>query len=162
MGLDNKWIPRLQAAAHDSLEVAIEEGDVPTLISWLELIAHEPLSYQLQDILRDGVLSSVERAHKDGELGIHLILIAARRLPNIADSLYDDQALIAALPTKMSRALRDNSPAALEPLIEETAEYFSARALSRHRDIPTSKWLRSHPYNTFGRYSLPSSASIFR
>ena len=124
LGLDDKWIPRLQAAARDSLEVAIEEGDVPTLISWLELIAHEPLSYQLQDILRDGVLSSVERAHDDGELGIHLILIAARRLPNIADSLYDDQALIAALPTKMSRALRENSPAALEPLIEETAEYF--------------------------------------
>lgn len=124
LGIDDKWIPRLQAAARDSLEVAIEEGDVPTLISWLELIAHEPLAYQLQDILRDGVLSSIERAHDNGELGIHLILIAARRLPNIADTLYEDESLIAALPTKMSRALRDNSAGALEPLIEETAEYF--------------------------------------
>lgn len=124
LGIDEKWIPRLQAAARDSLEVAIEEGDVPTLISWLELIAHEPLSYQLQDILRDGVLSSVERARDNGELGIHLILIAARRLPNIADTLYEDESLIAALPAKMSRALRDNSAGALEPLIEETAEYF--------------------------------------
>lgn len=124
LGVDEKWIPRLQAAARDSLEVAIEEGDVPTLISWLELIAHEPLSYQLQDILRDGVLSSIERAHGNGELGIHLILIAARRLPDIADTLYEDESLIAALPAKMSRALRDNSAGALEPLIEETAEYF--------------------------------------
>ncbi|MCY4020055.1 MAG: hypothetical protein OXG39_11665 [Chloroflexi bacterium] len=124
LGIDDKWIPRLQAAARDSLEVAIEEGDAPTLISWLELIAHEPLSYQLQDILRDGVLSSIERAHGNGELGIHLILIAARRLPDIADTLYEDESLIAALPAKMSRALRDNSAGALEPLIEETAEYF--------------------------------------
>jgi len=124
LGIDEKWIPRLQAAARDSLEVAIEEGDVPTLISWLELIAHEPLSYQLQDILRDGVLASIERAQDNGELGIHLILIAARRLPGIADTLYEDESLIAALPAKMSRALRDNSAEALEPLIEETAEYF--------------------------------------
>ncbi|MCY4537581.1 MAG: hypothetical protein OXE52_05045 [Chloroflexi bacterium] len=124
LGIDDKWIPRLQAAARASLEVAIEEGDVPTLISWLELIAHEPLSYQLQDILRDGVLSSIERSHDNGELGIHLILIAARRLPNIADTLYEDESLIAALPAKMSRALRDNSAGALEHLIEESAEYF--------------------------------------
>ena len=124
LGLDDKWIPRLQAAARDSLEVAIEEGDAATLISWLELIAHEPLSYQLQDILRDGVLSSIARAHDNGELGIHLILIAARRLPDITDTLYEDEALIAALPAKMSHALRDNTAAALEPLIEESAEYF--------------------------------------
>ena len=124
LGIDNKWIQRLQAAARDSLEVAIEEGDAPTLISWLELIAHEPLSYQLQDILRAGVLASIERAHDNGELGIHLILIAARRLPDIVDTLYEDEALLAALPSKMSHALRDNSAAALEPLIQESAEYF--------------------------------------
>lgn len=124
LGIDDKWISRLQAAARASLQVAIEDGDVPTLISWLELIAHEPLAYQLQDILRDGVLSSIERARDNGELGIHLILIAARRLPDIADTLYENESLIAALPTKMSRALRDNSAGALEPLIEETAEYF--------------------------------------
>lgn len=124
LGIDDKWIPRLQAAARASLEIAIEEGDASTLVSWLELIAHEPLSYKLQDILRDGVLSSIERAHDNGELGIHLILIAARRLPDIADTLYEDESLIAALPSKMSRALRDDSAGALESLIEETAEYF--------------------------------------
>ena len=124
LGIDEGWIPRLQVAARASLEVALEEGDAPTLISWLELIAHEPLRYQLQDILRDGVLAAGERAHENGELGIHLILIAARRLPEIADDLYADESLIAALPVKISRALREDSAAALEQLIDETAEYF--------------------------------------
>ena len=124
LGIDEGWIPRLQSAARASLEVALEEGDAPTLISWLELIAHEPLRYQLQDILREGVLAAKERAHANGELGIHLILIAARRLPQIADDLYADESLISALPVKISRALRENSAAALEQLIDETAEYF--------------------------------------
>ena len=124
LGIDPTWIPRMQMAARASLEVAIQDGDVPILISWLELIAHEPLSYELQDILRDGVLASQQRAHADGELGIHLILIAARRLPNIVDELYEDEALIGALPDKMSRALRDARPQTLEALIDETAEYF--------------------------------------
>ena len=124
LGIDEGWISRLQVAARDSLDVAIEEGDVPTLISWLELIAHEPLSYQLQEILRQGVMSSRERAREDGELGIHLILIAVRRLPEIVDELYGDEALIAALTAKMGRALRDTSAETLEPLIDETAEYF--------------------------------------
>ena len=31
LGIDEEWIPRLQIAARDSLEVAIEDGDVPTL-----------------------------------------------------------------------------------------------------------------------------------
>ena len=52
LGVDEAWIPRLQAAARSSLEVAIEEGDVGTLAGWLELIAHEPQTYQLHDILQ--------------------------------------------------------------------------------------------------------------
>ena len=123
-GVDEKWIPRLQVAARDSLEVAIEDGDVPTLISWLELIAHEPLSYQLQDILRDGVVASLERAREDGELGIHLILIAARRLPKLVDTLYEDEELVGALPEKLSAVLRRTAADTLEPLIDESAEYF--------------------------------------
>ena len=124
LGMDESWLPLLKAAARASLEVALEDGDAPTLISWLELFAHEPLRYQLQDVLREGVLAARERAHENGELGIHLILIAARRLPHVADALYADEALIAALPAKISRALRENSAAALEQLIDETPEYF--------------------------------------
>ena len=124
LGIDERWLQRLQQAARDSLQVAIEEGDVPTLISWLELIAHEPRAYELQEVLREGVLLSRERAHENGELGIHLILIATRRLPDIVDILYEDAELVAALPTKMSGALRENSAESLAPLIGEVAEYF--------------------------------------
>ena len=124
LGMDYKWIPRLQEAARLSLEVAIQDGDVGTLAGWLELIAHEPPDYQLQDILREGILSTTKRAYEDGELGIHLILIAARRVPEIVDDLYDDEQLIAALETNVRKALQSASADSLEQLIDEKAEYF--------------------------------------
>ena len=58
LGVDEQWLPHLRRAAQKSLEVAIQEGDVGTLAGWLELIAHEPLAYQLQAILRAGILSA--------------------------------------------------------------------------------------------------------
>ena len=100
-----------------SLQVAIEDGDVGILADWLELIAHEPQSYQLQEILRDGVLAATERAYDDGALGIRLMLIAARRVPELVDVLSADQRLMAALESQLQEA-------ALESLIEERAEYF--------------------------------------
>ncbi len=124
LGMDENWLPRLQLAAANSLEVAIQESDVPTLVSWLELIAHEPQSYQLLDVLRQGILLAQPRARADGELGIHLILIATRRLPDLVDVLYADEGLVNALASNVSRALRDVSAQSLEALIDEPAEYF--------------------------------------
>ena len=124
LGLDEGWIARLQTAGRNSLDVAIQEGDAGTLAGWLELIAHEPLSYQLQDILREGILEAKARAYDDGELGIHLILIAARRVPEIVDDLYNDEQLIDALETNVRKALQSASAESLERLIDEKAEYF--------------------------------------
>ncbi len=124
LGLDDRWIARLQTAARSSLEVAIQEGDAGTLAGWLELIAHEPQSYQLQDILRDGILQAAARAYDDGELGIHLILIAARRVPAIVDDLYADKRLIDALESNVRVALQKPSAASIERLIDDKAEYF--------------------------------------
>lgn len=124
LGIDKKWLPRLQLAAANSLEVAIHESAVPTLVSWLELIAHEPPSYQLLDVLRQGILWAQPRARADGELGIHLILIATRRLPDLVDVLYADESLVNALTGNVSQALRDVSAQSLEALIDEPAEYF--------------------------------------
>ncbi len=123
-GLDESWLPHLQHAARKSLEVAIQEGDVGTLAGWLELIAHEPMAYQLQEILRDSILAAAERAYSDGELGIQLILIAARRVPDIVDDLYDDEALIAALDNNVRAALQNASTETLDALIDEKAEFF--------------------------------------
>ncbi len=123
-GLDESWLPHLHHAAQKSLEVAIQEGDVGTLAGWLELIAHEPMAYQLQEILRDSILAAAERAYSDGELGIQLILIAARRVPDIVDDLYDDEALIAALDNNVRAALQNASAETLDALIDEKAEFF--------------------------------------
>ncbi len=124
LGVDETWIPRLQTAARLSLEVAIEEGDVGTLAGWLELIAHEPQTYQLHDILRQAILLAKQRAYADGELGIHLILIAVRRVPEIVDALYEDEKLINALESNVRIALQNPSAESLEQLIDEKAEYF--------------------------------------
>ena len=124
LGVDDRWIPRLHVAARKSLEVAIQDGDVGTLAGWLELIAHEPGAYQLHDILKGGILAASERAYADGELGIQLILIAARRVPEIVDDLYADEALINALETRVRVALQSPSAANLDALIDGKAEYF--------------------------------------
>ena len=124
LGIDESWIPRLQTAARLSLEVAIQEGDVGTLAGWLELIAHEPQTYQLRDVLREGILLATERAYADADLGIHLILIAARRVPEIVDALYQDERLINALESNVRIALQAASADSLERLIDDKAEYF--------------------------------------
>jgi len=124
LGVNETWLPHLHQAAQKSLEVAIQEGDVGTLAGWLELIAHEPLVYQLQGILRDSILAAARRAYSDGELGIQLILIAARRVPDIVDDLYDDEALIAALDDNVRAALQNASAETLDALIDEKAEFF--------------------------------------
>ena len=91
----------MHEAARKSLEVAIQDGDVGTLAGWLELIAHEPGAYQLHEILKARhPMAASERAYDDGDLGIQLILIAARRVPEIVQDLYADEALIA---TRWSR-----------------------------------------------------------
>ncbi len=124
LGFDERWIPRLHTAARNSLEVAIQDGDVGTLAGWLELIAHEPQVYQLQEILRHGILSAAKRAYDDGELGIHLILIAARRVPEIVDDLYSNEALIAALEVKVRAALQNATASTLDALVGDKPEHF--------------------------------------
>ena len=124
LGMDEKWIPRLRLAAANSLEVAIQDSDVPTLVSWLELIAHEPQAYRLQDVLREGILSAQPRAGDDGELGIHLLLIALRRAPDLADILRRDDSLLHALAVKTRQTLQETSAQSLQALTKKNPEYF--------------------------------------
>lgn len=124
LGVDKQWLPRLQLAAANSLEVAIQDSDTPTLVSWLELIAHEPPAYQLMEVLRQGILSAQVRAREDGELGIHLILIATRRIPELADVLHQDNRLIHVLTVNASQTMRDASAQSLKALTDAAPEYF--------------------------------------
>ena len=124
LGIDEKWLPRLQLAAANSLEVAIQEGGTPTLARWLELAAHEPRAYQLLEVLRQGILSAQPRARQDGELGIRLILIATRRLPELADILHQDAPLIDALAVHARRVLQAATASDIKTLAEESPAYF--------------------------------------
>lgn len=123
-GVDERWLPRLKVAATQSLDVAIDEGDIPTLASWLELIAREPQAYELGDVLKQGILEAQPRAHENGELGIRLILIAARRVPDILETLYQDDMLMNALPNNVGTALRYNTVESLDVLVDAEPEYF--------------------------------------
>lgn len=124
IGIDDRWLPRLKIAAKNSLDVAINEGDVQTLVGWLELIAREPTTYELDDILREGILQAQPRARENGELGIRLILITTRRVPDILDQLYNDAELMGALPSGIGLALRETSTETLEALLEDEPQYF--------------------------------------
>lgn len=165
LGVDEAWIPRLQAAARNSLEVAIEEGDVGTLAGWLELIAHEPQTYQLRDILQEAILQARQRAYTDGELGIRLILIAVRRVPEIVNALYQDERLISALESNVRTALQQASAGSLEQMIDEKPEYFLLALYHGIQvsdeilvSLPTVKRLWSL-YESDERVSLPA---VFR
>ena len=123
-GIDRDWIARLQAAARSSLDVAIQDGDGGTLARWLELLAREPQSYELSDILRDSMLAARSRAYADGELGMQLILIAARRFPDLADESCRDERLLAALSEPRRLALQSPSAAHLAALGDQDAGTF--------------------------------------
>ena len=112
------------------------------------------MAYQLQEILRDGVLRAAERAYSDGELGIQLILIAARRVPDIVDDLYADEALIAALDANVRAALQNASAETLDALINEKAEFF---LLALYHGINTSDRLLVSAASTQKLLSLASS-----
>ena len=101
-----RWADRLKIAALASLRVAILDGDAETAINWLRLIAREPASYDLGEIVHNSILSAQERAHAEPELAQALILLAVKRDPVALEALLADEALLAALPNGIGTALR--------------------------------------------------------
>jgi hypothetical protein len=119
-----EWLFRLHAAALAALRVVIRRGDPEPLIAWLKLIAREPADYALAPILHDGILAAQavthERAQRAGcgeepALARALALLAVRRDPAAAVSLFSDDLLVNALPPPIHDALHTYSgdPAAL-------------------------------------------------
>lgn len=104
---DSCWLPRLKLAALWSLRVAINDADATTIANWLTLIAREPTSYNLGDVLHYGILAAQERAHQEPDLAKHLVILAAKRDPASLDILLDDPSLLAALPNAFGQVLRD-------------------------------------------------------
>lgn len=122
--LRERWRERLQTAAEASLEVAISDGDTATLTGWLRLISREPLSYGLRDVLRRGLREARPRAAEDAELGRELLVLAVKRVPDLIETLLDDEALVASLPEHIRRALQEHDIAMIELLANDSRELF--------------------------------------
>lgn len=116
-GMNERWLPRLSAAAVVSLHIAINDGDSDTLISWLRLIAREPVSYKLGAVLEEGLLAAQKHTHEDGKLGMQLLNFAVKRAHNSLDMLLDDDDLIAKLHDPLGAALRDYDPTAVADML---------------------------------------------
>ncbi len=101
------WLSRLKIAALYSLRVAINDADTDTIVSWLTLVAREPIGYDLGDVLHYGILAAQARAHQDPELARQLVLLAAKRDPANLDVLLDDPQFVIALPDNVGLSLRD-------------------------------------------------------
>jgi hypothetical protein len=138
-GVDERWIPLLQAAAVVALQVAILDGDDETVINWLQLIAREPVSYQLDQVFRDGILTAQPRAHEAGSLGVRLIAFAAKRAPDLVDELLQDAALIEELAFPLGPALREYEAEAVTEslkLSREVSLIVMSRAAQAAADTP--------------------------
>jgi hypothetical protein len=121
---DKKWLRRLKLAALFSLRVAINDADAETIVKWLTLVAREPASYDVSDVLHYGILSAQERARKDPELARQLVLLAAKRDLAGLEALLNDQALLIALPNNVGKVLRDMEGDPLLLLQNRGAEIF--------------------------------------
>lgn len=112
---DGRWGERLKVAALTSLRVAIRDGDAETAINWLRLVAREPASYGLGEIVHHGILAAQERAQHEPELAQALILLAVKRDHAALETLLGNNTLLAAMPDGLGKALRrgEGDPALL-------------------------------------------------
>lgn len=134
-----RWLPRLQSAAAESLRVAIENSDNEILMNWLRLLAREPASYALYDVLDEGIAAATERAHDNGELGSLVLTFCMRRAPGRVDDLLADPDLMATLADPLGSALRDYEPEAVATVLElgrEVALVLMGRAA---QDAPANR-----------------------
>jgi hypothetical protein len=105
--MDERWLPLLKSAAVVAMQVVIDEGDSEVILHWMQLIAREPDAYQLDEVLRNGVLAAQEHAHENGDLGSHLLVFTARRAPDLIKKLLADKKFVSALTAPVGTALRD-------------------------------------------------------
>ena len=130
MELSEHWLERLHAAADAALEVAISDGDETTLANWLRLIAREPVSYRLHDVLHRGILATQARARASGELARLLLALAVKHDPDALEPLLADAELLAAVPENLGLVLRDFAGDPLQTLHARGPEMFAV-ALAR-------------------------------
>lgn len=137
-GITERWTERLKLAALWALQVAITDGDSETAANWLKLVAREPASYDLGNIVHNGILAAAERARNEGALGRLLIPLAARRDAEALEVMLSDHQLLDAMAeaNNLGRVLRDYDGDALQTLTNlgyETFVIALARAAQARR-----------------------------
>jgi hypothetical protein len=120
---DERWLPLLGASAQASLQIVIEQGDSESIMEWLRLIAREPATYQLNDILREGIGLAQIRAHDDGVLGGRLLLFALKRACDLVATMMSDEAFVSALTPPIGVALQTFQSYAIKESIEAGRDF---------------------------------------
>lgn len=121
--IDKKWLKRLHQAADNSMQIVIATGDPQTMLSWLNLLAREPVRYELGAILKEGILAAQSSAAESDDLGQGLLIFAIRRQSDILPTLLNDTALLSALPD-VQAAIHDFDTQAIDALATESRELF--------------------------------------
>jgi hypothetical protein len=103
-GSTPQWQERLHEAATRSLSVAIDSGDTELILSWLRLVAREPDSFELADVLKDGIEKTLPIAYENSDFALNLLVLVSKLATNQIDTLLDDQNLLGALPAKIRDA----------------------------------------------------------
>lgn len=124
LGIDAETLAALHQAAARSLEIAIEESTPETLLSWLQLIAREPASYEMGAILREGILRARARAGEAPALARDLLVLALKRDAELVETLLSDARFQAALPPDLAQVIAAPDPARLEASAETSREMF--------------------------------------
>lgn len=104
---DARWLERLAQAAGAALRVAVEEGDVEIVRSWLRLLAREPLNYGLTPLLADGLETALPLGRTQPDLARTMLVVSAKREPDSFDRLLNDAAFAQGLPQALRVLLCD-------------------------------------------------------
>ncbi len=129
-GVDERWRFRLRQAALAALHIAITDADPETILSWLTLIAREPVNYDLSEVLHHGLLAAQTRASEDQRLARGILLLALKRDPEAFNQLIPDPVIRAALPPELGGLLYGDGGDALEVLGAFSSDVFLAALAS--------------------------------
>lgn len=123
IAFDDRWLSLLNASAKASLQIVIEQGDSESVMEWLRLIAREPATYQLNDMVREGIRLAQIRAHEDGVLGGRLLIFTLKRASDLIQQMVDDQAFVMALISPIGLALQSFQSVAVKECIETGRDF---------------------------------------
>ncbi|MDZ4670207.1 MAG: hypothetical protein SH821_05010 [Phototrophicales bacterium] len=137
-GFDEKWLPLLGEATRASLQIVIEQGDSESIMEWLRLIVREPATYQLNDILREGIGLAQIRAHDDGVLGGRLLLFALKRASDLVTTMMTDKAFVSALTPPIGIALQTFQAYAIKESIEAGRDFGLLALAQALKSAPTN------------------------